>query len=198
MTNDNDGLSKGKNINFLRFLRENTFFLLKNLMNPDKIRCVIIHGFGGALSLKNRILFRGILPALVSPLSEDGNVMVKETEKLVRWQLSQGVNGFYVCGSTGEGLLLEKKTREKLLEVVLDAVEGKSGLEITAEDGRNASEFVSAFYMSAALKRTVNFPLSPSDPVFTLRGLVETMPRFGRKTISTKNAGGPISFGTGS
>ncbi len=80
----------------------------------------------------------------------------------------------------------------------VDAVEGKSGLEITAEDGRNASEFVSAFYMSAALKRTVNFPLSPSDPVFTLRGLVETMPRFGRKTISTKNAGGPISFGTGS
>lgn len=76
-------------------------------------------------SLKNNILFRGIMPALVSPVTEDGKVLVNETEKLVRWQLSQGVNGFYICGSTGEGLLLNPNTRKELLEVVLDAAGGK-------------------------------------------------------------------------
>lgn len=76
-------------------------------------------------SLKNNILFRGIMPALVSPVTEDGKVLVNETEKLVRWQLSQGVNGFYICGSTGEGLLLNPNTRKELLEVVLNAAGGK-------------------------------------------------------------------------
>lgn len=75
--------------------------------------------------MKQNILFCGILPALVSPVSEDGEVLVGETERLVKWQMSEGVNGFYICGSTGEGLLLKKETRKKLLEVVLDAVQGK-------------------------------------------------------------------------
>ena len=75
--------------------------------------------------MKQNILFRGILPALVSPVSEDGEVLIRETERLVKWQMSEGVNGFYICGSTGEGLLLKKETRKKLLEVVLDAVQGK-------------------------------------------------------------------------
>lgn len=76
--------------------------------------------------LKNNILFRGILPALVSPVTDDGKVLVRETEQLVKWQLSQGVDGFYICGSTGEGLLLNPNTRKELLEVVLDAVDGKA------------------------------------------------------------------------
>ena len=76
-------------------------------------------------TLENNILFRGIMPALVSPVDDNGNVLVKETEKLVKWQLSQGVNGFYICGSTGEGLLLKPETRKELLEVVVGAAEGK-------------------------------------------------------------------------
>ena len=76
--------------------------------------------------MKNNILFRGIMPAFISPVDEAGNVKVKETEKLIKWQLSQGVHGFYLCGSTGEGLLLKPSTRKELLEVVLDAVGGKA------------------------------------------------------------------------
>lgn len=75
--------------------------------------------------MKNNILFRGILPALVSPVTDDGQVMKKETEKLIRWQMENGVNGFYICGSTGEGLILPPKTRMELLETALEATEGK-------------------------------------------------------------------------
>lgn len=191
MTNDNDGLSKGKNINFLRFLRENTFFLLKNLMNPDKIRCVIIHGFGGALSLKNRILFRGILPALVSPLSEDGNILVKETEKLVRWQLSQGVNGFYVCGSTGEGLLLEKKTREKLLEVVLDAVEGK--VPVIAHIG--AIDLPTTLELAGHAKRAGAAAISSIPPIYFQYGENEVIEYY--KTIAAAAEIPLVMYGVG-
>ena len=99
--------------------------------------------------MKNNILFCGIMPALVSPVTDDGKVLVKETEKLVKWQLSQGVNGFYICGSTGEGLLLNPNTRKQLLEVVLDAAGGKApvithvgaiDLPTTLELARHAKE----------------------------------------------------------
>ena len=63
--------------------------------------------------MKQNILFRGILPALVSPVSEDGEVLVRETERLVKWQMSEGVNGFYICGLDRGGAAFEKGRREK-------------------------------------------------------------------------------------
>ena len=39
--------------------------------------------------------------------------------------MSYDIKGFYICGSTGEGLVLPKKTRMELLEVVLDEIGGK-------------------------------------------------------------------------
>ena len=75
--------------------------------------------------MKNNVLFKGIYPALVSPVDEDGNVLESETRRLLRWEMSWGVNGFYICGSTGEGLLMKPSSRKKLLEVVLDEVGGK-------------------------------------------------------------------------
>ncbi len=75
--------------------------------------------------MKNNILFRGILPALVTPIDSEHRVKEAETRKLVEWELSHCVNGFYLCGSTGEGLILPAKTRKDLLEIVLDEVKGR-------------------------------------------------------------------------
>lgn len=75
--------------------------------------------------MKNNVLFKGIYPALVSPFDENGDILVEETKRLVKWEMSWGVNGFYICGSTGEGLVMKPESRKKLLEVVLEATEGK-------------------------------------------------------------------------
>lgn len=99
--------------------------------------------------MKNNVLFKGIYPALVSPVDENGNVLAEETKKLVKWQMSWGVNGFYICGSTGEGLLMKPDSRKKLLEIVLEATEGKVpvidhigaiDLQTTCELARHAKE----------------------------------------------------------
>ena len=55
--------------------------------------------------------FEGIMPALVTPLDENGKVNEKVTRELVEYQLGQGAYGFYVLGSTGEGLLLTEEER---------------------------------------------------------------------------------------
>ena len=44
--------------------------------------------------------------------------------RIVRHQIDAGVHGLYVCGGTGEGLLMNFKERQELLETVLDETRG--------------------------------------------------------------------------
>ena len=75
--------------------------------------------------MKNNILFKGVMPALVTPVDASGKIKKDVLKKLVDWQISQGVSGFYICGSTGEGLLLSTAQREEMLEATLDAAGGR-------------------------------------------------------------------------
>ena len=71
-------------------------------------------------------IFKGIMPALVTPLNADGvTINEKATRDLIEFQLAQGADGFYVLGSTGEGLVLSEKERMNMLEVVVDQVKGR-------------------------------------------------------------------------
>lgn len=83
--------------------------------------------------MENKVLFKGIYPALISPVDENGKIKVKELRELLRWESSFGVNGYYLCGSTGEGFLLKAEERKKLLETVLEEVGDK--LDVIANTG---------------------------------------------------------------
>ena len=69
--------------------------------------------------------FRGIWPALVSPLNEDGTINAAVTEDLVSAQIAAGISGLYVCGSTGEGVLLSLAQRREMAEVAIAAARGR-------------------------------------------------------------------------
>ncbi len=72
----------------------------------------------------DNIMFKGILPALVTPLNDDSTIRVKSVEPLVKWQLSRGVDGFYVLGASGEGAVLAEAERMKMAEATADAMKG--------------------------------------------------------------------------
>lgn len=67
----------------------------------------------------------GIIPALVTPFNEDYTVNYHSLKTLVNRLIEKGVNGFYVCGSTGESFLLEKEERKKILETVIEETAGR-------------------------------------------------------------------------
>lgn len=67
----------------------------------------------------------GIFPALVTPLKPDGSVNPAALEKLLHRVYSAGVEGVYVCGSTGEGMLLPEAERRKAAEIVIRNSPGK-------------------------------------------------------------------------
>jgi 4-hydroxy-tetrahydrodipicolinate synthase len=67
---------------------------------------------------------RGIIPALATPLLEDGSPDEAGIRKLVRHQLEGGVCGFFPCGSTGEGPLLTDADWQAALTFVISEVNG--------------------------------------------------------------------------
>lgn len=69
--------------------------------------------------------YKGVFPALVTPYDENGRIHSSMVEKLVDHLIMCGVDGLYVGGSTGESYLLSIKEREKLLEAVIYAADGR-------------------------------------------------------------------------
>ncbi len=69
--------------------------------------------------------YSGIWPALVTPLGPDGQVNVAAAEKLINDLIATGISGLYVCGGTGEGVLLAPEVRRSMAEVVLGVVSGR-------------------------------------------------------------------------
>ena len=68
---------------------------------------------------------RGIYPALPTPMLADGAVNYAGLERLVDYEISQGVDGLYVGGSTAESFLLTEEERMKIAETVLRRADGK-------------------------------------------------------------------------
>ena len=65
--------------------------------------------------------FNGIFTALLTPFDKNGRINEKELEKLVRFNIEKGANGFYVCGSTAEAFLLSTDERKQIMDVVKSA-----------------------------------------------------------------------------
>ena len=69
--------------------------------------------------------FTGIWPALVTPLTKNGPVRVEAAERLVESLIAAGAGGIYVCGGTGEGVLLPSHVRCEMAEAAVGAVAGR-------------------------------------------------------------------------
>ena len=69
--------------------------------------------------------FCGVMPALITPLRDNETVNVPVLHDLINGLLSQGADGFYVGGATGEGILLSREQREILTEEAIKTIGGK-------------------------------------------------------------------------
>ena len=62
--------------------------------------------------------FKGLWPAMFTPIFENGEPAYEEIEKLVQLFISQEMDGLYILGSTGQGILFTENQRKKVTEVV--------------------------------------------------------------------------------
>lgn len=61
----------------------------------------------------------GIMPALVTPFDENGVFAAGAFERLLERVYTSEIDGIYVCGSTGEGLLQSVEQRKRVTEVAV-------------------------------------------------------------------------------
>lgn len=70
-------------------------------------------------------MFKGILPALITPLDKKGNISSEILKKLVENLIAQGADGFYLCGATGEGLNLTVHQHKEMVRQTINIVGGR-------------------------------------------------------------------------
>lgn len=68
----------------------------------------------------------GVFAALLTPFNEKGRVCKRRLKKHTKFLISKGVDGLYVCGSTGEGLLMSVEERKLVTEIVKETAENKA------------------------------------------------------------------------
>lgn len=69
--------------------------------------------------------FGGVWPAMVTPLTESGELALEQIDGLVEWFVEQGLNGLYVVGSTGQWPLLHPDERRKVAQRAVRAAAGR-------------------------------------------------------------------------
>lgn len=68
--------------------------------------------------------FKGVLPALATPLNEDETIKTEVLKKLIDFFVKKGADGFYMGGATGEGLALKPSQRIILAQESVKATGG--------------------------------------------------------------------------
>ena len=73
--------------------------------------------------MKNK--FQGLWPAMFTPVKEDGQPNFNELGRLVELLISQNLDGLYILGSTGQGVLFTEEQRKKVTEAVTEVTKGR-------------------------------------------------------------------------
>ncbi len=66
--------------------------------------------------------FQGLWPAMFTPVQIDGQPNFDELSRLTELLIAQNLDGLYILGSTGQGVLFTEEQRKKVVEVVSEAV----------------------------------------------------------------------------
>jgi 4-hydroxy-tetrahydrodipicolinate synthase len=77
------------------------------------------------MTLELRARLAGIIPPVITPLSDDGRFDRASAERLYRFHLEAGVHGLFLFGSSGEGPLLSEATRFEALETAVRIAGGR-------------------------------------------------------------------------
>lgn len=110
----------------------------------------------------------GIIPALVTPLDEQGNLMEDSLKKVIDYTLEAGVHGVFVLGSTGEIYGLTDKQKQRVIEVTVEHVNGRVPVyagagEITTNNTVKTAQMADSIGGISALSVITPYFVSPTQ-----------------------------------
>lgn len=81
-------------------------------------------------------MFKGSYTALITPF-KDGQVDEAAYRKFIAWQIAEGTHGLVPVGTTGESPTLSHAEHKRIVEIAIDATDGK--VPVMAGAGSNAT-----------------------------------------------------------
>jgi N-acetylneuraminate lyase len=112
--------------------------------------------------------FKGLWPAMFTPVDDNGEPAYDQLEKLVELLVSQDLDGLYILGSTGQGVLFTEEQRKKVAKVVSEIASNKIPLIVqvgaltTAESVRLAKHAESCGIDGISSVGPIYFPRTAS------------------------------------
>ena len=110
----------------------------------------------------------GIIPALVTPLDGQGNLIEESLRKIIDYTLEAGVHGVFVLGSTGEIYGLTDKQKQRVMEVTVEHVNGRVPVyagagEITTNQSIKTAQIAESVGGISALSVITPYFVSPTQ-----------------------------------
>lgn len=78
----------------------------------------------------------GLIAATYTPMHEDGSLHLEQVPPMVDYLAHAGIDGLYICGSTGEGMSLSGDERRAVAEAYVRAAKGR--LKTIIQVGHNS------------------------------------------------------------
>ena len=88
----------------------------------------------------------GVIPALVTPINEQGDLMEDALRRVIDYTIGGGVHGVFVMGSTGEIYALDFEQQKRAIEITVEHTAGRvpvyaGASEITTRDCIRLAQF---------------------------------------------------------
>ena len=127
-----------------------------------------------------KTIFTGAATAIITPM-KDGGIDYESFERLINWQIDEGIDAIVVCGTTGEASTLSDDEHKDAIKFCVDTVAGRvpviagTGSNDTAyavdmsifaaEVGADAMLLVSPYYNKATQKGMAASFLAVADAI---------------------------------
>ncbi|MFX1262615.1 MAG: 4-hydroxy-tetrahydrodipicolinate synthase [Promethearchaeota archaeon] len=95
-----------------------------------------------------RFVPKGVMPALVTPFTKDGDILEEGFKQVIDFTIGKGVTGVVPAGTTGEFSYLRTEERKKLLKLAIEYVDGR--VPVIAGTGQNSTRATLALTQYAA------------------------------------------------
>ena len=106
--------------------------------------------------------FKGVMPALVSPIDANEKINLPVLNQLLNDLLAKGADGFYLCGATGEGIAIDPEQRMVLAEEAIKTVGGRKPCIVQVASGN----FEDAIRLAKHAEKVGAAAISATPPLF--------------------------------
>ena len=119
------------------------------------------------------VTMRGISAPVLTPFHKDGTVNYEEYKRLIRYITTNGVDGVFICGTTGEFVNLTIQERKNLLSAAMESVKPETNvlfnttamnledtkelLDWSAKCGADAVSFTAPYYHKYDQKALISY-----------------------------------------